>query len=560
MKHRKDHFNMDNKQLFFKRFVFLMVFGCVILICGCGFKDNSKDIKTISRNQINEENRPIDRKHSYGGELIWGTTNPPTHINPILTTHSVSVPIQRLVFNRLVRVNSQMQIEPDLAERWDVSKDGLTYIFHLRRGVFFHDGVELTAEDVAFTYNQIIDPLNNSPYRSHFDLVKRFEAIDKYTFRIILVKSFTSLLNKLVQEIVPKHLLAGKDLKNNEFNEHPIGTGPFQFKTWNKQTDEIVLEANPYYMEGRPYLDVIRVKVYSNNSLLWEALMRHEVDFVKFLNKEDYQVLAKDHTFQVYEIPSDMYLAIVYNQRDPQWFDSSMRRVVAQTVDIEQMIPFVSADGIKSVGPFHPRSIGFNPNVKPIEYNPVKAKMELMAQGWLDENKDGIFEKGGRNLVLKLLVDETSDYQQSIAMIFRQQLAEIGVKVEVLLFHDEDDLTEEYLEKNKPQAWLRFFQGLGPDPYGALGSWYSGSSQTGRIWNYQNPEVDRLFEEGRASNDLKIRTEIYQELHEIIYADQPACFLFFPVTFHAVSSRFLNIDAFFSAAMPVYTLKDWYVN
>ncbi len=117
----------------------------------------------------------------YGGTLVWGTINPPTIINPVLTSHSVSESILELLFDPLVRINGQGRVMPGLAQSWDISKDGLVYTFHLRRHVYFHDGVECTAEDVKFTYEAIREPSNKSTWRTSTELVKEWRVIDPYT-------------------------------------------------------------------------------------------------------------------------------------------------------------------------------------------------------------------------------------------------------------------------------------------------------------------------------------------------------------------------------------------
>ncbi|MCK5215005.1 MAG: hypothetical protein KAR05_06595, partial [Candidatus Omnitrophica bacterium] len=235
--------------------------------------------RIFSANQSLQENRPPHRNHPYGGTIIWGARQEPTIINPILTTHTVSLDLMNIIFNHLIRINSQGEIESCLAKSWEISTDGLMYTFYLKRGVKFHDGIECTSEDVQFTYRQLIDSQNNSPYRFHFELIQEIEVLNKYALRIILSKPFPPLLFKLAaREIVPKHILEGEDLKKTSFNYHPIGTGPFKFKSWDRETNQIELVANPDYFEGRPYLDKIIVKIYPNSSQLWSAIMRQEID------------------------------------------------------------------------------------------------------------------------------------------------------------------------------------------------------------------------------------------------------------------------------------------
>jgi peptide/nickel transport system substrate-binding protein len=332
-------------------------------------------------------------KSRYGGTLVWGVAYKPTIINPILTTQSVSASLQDLIFNQLIRWNAKGEIEPDLAQSWEISEDGLVYTFYLRKGVKFHDGVECTAEDVKFTFDKIIDPQVNSPFRIIFQLVKDFEAVDPYIFRVTLNKPSTSFIIRLIRPIAPKHILENIDLSNASFNFHPIGTGPFKFKSWGKD-DQIVLEYNPDYYRGRPYLDKIIVKTYSDSRQLWSELMRQEVDLAMFIEREDYEVIKNDPAFKGYAIPEDYYYAISYNLDDPILSDLKVREAIAYGINRKFLIDKIAFGyGLECNGPFYPGSIGFNPQVKPIDFNPEKAKQLLAEAGWQDFNKDGILEK-----------------------------------------------------------------------------------------------------------------------------------------------------------------------
>ena len=517
--------------------------------------------RIFSANQFLHENRPPHRTHPYGGTLVMGARNIPTIINPILTTHTVSADLTSIIFNTLVRVNSTGEIEPNLAENWQISTDGLMYTFYLKRGIKFHDGIECTAEDVQFTYRQLIDSQNNSPYRFHFELIQEIEVLNKYALRIILSKPFPPLLFKLAdREIVPKHILEGEDLQKTSFNYHPIGSGPFKFKSWDRETNQIELVANPDYFEGRPYLDKIIVKIYPDSSHLWSAIMRQEIDLILYLNDEDYQIIKKDPAFKTYKISWDKYWAIAYNLNDAILHDQEIRRAIAFGINRKKIMEKISISGIESTGPFHPKSIGFNPGVKPLEYNPVKAKMNLMHRGWHDVDGDGILEKNKVDLEIRLLVNESSKIYKKMAVLIRQQLAEIGIKTKIIFYKDENVLNKGFLERNRPQAWLRFFKGFGLDPYEAAGSWYSVSTEFCKAWDYKNEEIDRLFKSGRVIKDENARAELYKNIHKIIYDEQPACFLFFPSISHAVSAKIEETNEFFNTYMPVYTMKDWYIS
>ena len=494
----------------------------------------------------------------YGGTLVWGTYTKPTIINPILTTHSVSMSLLDLIFNRLVRLNTKGEIEPDLAQSWDISADGLVYTFYLRKGVKFHDGVECTAFDVKFSYDRIIDPQNNSPLASLFELVRDFKAIDKYTFRITLRQPSAPFIYRLVREIVPKHILEGADLKTCSFNWHPVGSGPFRFKEWDKD-DRIILEYNPDYYEGRPYLDEIIVKSYPDSQSLWIAFMRGEADFVGFIEREDYEILKDDPAFKAYAFYFDNYYALFYNTNDPILRDKIVREAIAYGIDRKSLIERVAGGyGLECNGPFYPGSLGFNHLVKPFEYNPQKAQVLLAQVGWQDMDNDGILEKDGEELEIKVLVDARKDILKRIIMVLRQQLQEIGIKIKVILYEDEGMLiNEDFLKQNKPQAHLKFPLA---DPDRTEEEWRSNFVMTAKVWQCNIEEIDRLFALGKVTQDNQERKKIYQNIHKIICENQLACFLYFPFCFFAVSQKFENTEAFFTINMPIYTMKDWYLD
>ena len=147
-------------------------------------------------------------------------------LNPVIANDSASGTINDQVFNGLVKYDKDIKLVGDLAERWDISNNGKTITFHLRKGVKWHDGVEFTADDCLFTYQKFIDPNVATPYSSSYMDVRKAVAVDKYTFRVTYKEPFSPALESWSMGIVPKHLLDGKDINTDQFNRHPVGTGP----------------------------------------------------------------------------------------------------------------------------------------------------------------------------------------------------------------------------------------------------------------------------------------------------------------------------------------------
>ena len=402
-------------------------------------------IMLLTQIQLPAQDNP-GPKGPYGGTLVWGVCQKPVAINPLLTTQTVSAAIVQLVFNSLVRINCQGEIAPDLAYSWDISPDGLVYTFYLRKGVRFHDGQELTAEDVKFTFDKIMDPEIRSPFRSAYEPVEDFKAAGKYAFQVRLKKPYAAFLYRMVRYIIPKHILEG--------NSHPIGSGPFKFKQWTKD-GRIILEYNQDYYEGRPCLDRIEVKVYANSRDIWVAFMRQEVDFVLFIEHEDYEIVKNDPAFKAYAFAIDHYYALVYNLEDSFLADIKVREAIAYGVDQEGLIERAGfGSGLECLGPFYPQSLGFNPEVGPFDYNPRKAKELLGQSGFRDSNNDGILEKDGEELAVKVLIDSRNAIYKRIAMVLRQQLQEIGIKIKIAVYDNNSLLNREYITKEKSRPIL----------------------------------------------------------------------------------------------------------
>ncbi|MBL8012589.1 MAG: hypothetical protein JNN05_01945, partial [Candidatus Omnitrophica bacterium] len=394
-------------------------------------------------------------------------------INPILTQNSVSAPLLELIFDSLFRLDSKGDIIPGLAKNWSVSKDGLVIDFYLRQGVHFHDGVELTAEDVKFTYEEIMNPLNQSPWRSGCELFDRWEILDRYTIRLHLKKPADSIYPKLTREIAPRHLLAKENIRNSKFNYAPVGSGPFRIYSWDKNSQIIRLKANDDYFEGRPYLNEIVVKTFSSNQQLWAALLREEVDLVEFISEENYEILKKDPAFKTYAVPWNMHLAMLYNLNDPLFSDRDMRIALAQAVNVKDILKNISEiSGSISVGPFISTSEMFNPSVKAIEFDPLRAMELFRKKGWVKDKQSGIFKKEGQNLEIRLLIDQRNKIFSRLVKLLRQQLAEVGVKLTAILYQDENDLMERKAEYSRPQAWLRYMFGVDKDGYEIKREWY----------------------------------------------------------------------------------------
>ncbi|MDP2840274.1 MAG: ABC transporter substrate-binding protein, partial [Syntrophales bacterium] len=214
---------------------------------------------------------------AYGDILVEGSIGDASNLIPLLASDSTSHGIAGLIFNGLIKYDKDIRIVGDLAESWEISKNGLVITFHLRKGVRWHDGRPFTAADVLYTYQVTVDPKTPTAYAGDFLKVKKAEVLDDWTFRVTYDKPFAPALMSWSVGILPKHLLAGKEITTSPLGRHPIGTGPYRFKEW-VTGQKIVLVSNPDYFEGRPYIDGSILRIIPDTATMFLELRANGID------------------------------------------------------------------------------------------------------------------------------------------------------------------------------------------------------------------------------------------------------------------------------------------
>ncbi|HDD52543.1 MAG TPA: peptide-binding protein, partial [Thermosulfidibacter takaii] len=208
-----------------------------------------------------------------------GSIGEPKRLLPLLASDSASATISSFVFNGLLKYDKDGNLTGDLAESWDVSKDGKVITFHPRKGVKWQDGKPFTARDVMFTFNKLRDPRVATPYSGDYLEVERAEVVDDYTFRVYYKRPFAPALSSWTMGIIPEHLLKGEDLNTTRYNRHPVGTGPYKLVEWITG-QKLVLEANPGYFEGRPCIDRIIYRIIPDPSTMFMELKAGNLDYM----------------------------------------------------------------------------------------------------------------------------------------------------------------------------------------------------------------------------------------------------------------------------------------
>ena len=464
-------------------------------------------------------------------------------LNPVIANDSASGTINDQVFNGLVKYDKDIKLIGDLAERWDVSNRGKTITFHLRKGVMWHDGVEFTADDCLFTYQKFIDPKVATPYSSSYMDVRKAVAVDKYTFRVTYKEPFSPALESWSMGMVPKHLLDGRDINTDQFNRHPIGTGPYKFKEWIAG-QKIVLEANDDYFEGRPNIDQFIYRIIPDSSTMFQELLSGGVDMMgltplQYLRKSETRRIKEN--YRKFRYPANAFTYLGYNLTNPFFMYVRVRQALSYAINRQSIIDGILLGlGRPCTGPFSYVSWAYTPGAKSYNYDPELAKKMLAEEGWKDQNGDGILEKNGKSFRFTILTNQGNTERIRTAEIIQQNLRTVGIDVNIRVMEWQAFL--EQIDKRSFEAIiLGWSMGRDPDLYDI---WHSSKTKKGEynFIGYTNDEVDRLLVEGRRTFDIEKRKKIYYRIHEVLAEEQPYSFLYVPDALPIVHKRFKGIE------------------
>jgi len=479
-----------------------------------------------------------------GDSLVEGTIGEASTLIPLLATDSSSHAVAGQIYNGLVKYDKNLNIVGDLAESFDISKDGLTITFHLRQGVKWHDGAPLTSRDVLYTFKITIDPKTPTAYAEDFKQVKNISAPDLYTICVTYDSPFAPALASWGVNILPAHLLEGKDITKSPLSRRPVGTGPYRFKEW-VSGQKIVLEANEDYFEGRPYIDRYIYRIIPDSSTMYMELKAGAIDLMA-LTPVQYarQTSSKSFTsrFNKYRYPSSSYLYMGYNLRHPLFKDKRIRQAMTAAINKDELIQGVLFGmGQKAHGPIVPGRWAYNPAVKDIGYDPKHAT-ELLAQaGWKEKNGDGILVKDGKPFKFTILTNQGNQQRLMTAQIIQQRLRLVGIDVKIRIVEWAAFLKEFVNKGNFEVVLLAWSISQDPDMYDI---WHSSKNKPGELnfIGYNNPDVDRLLIEGRSTFDIEKRKRAYFRIQEILADEQPYTFLYVPDALPVVSSRIRGVE------------------
>jgi peptide/nickel transport system substrate-binding protein len=367
-------------------------------------------------------------------------------------------------------------------------------------------------------------------------LVEEAEVIDPYTFRVTYKEPFSPALEAWTIGLIPEHILKKEDINTSKFNRNPVGTGYFIFKEWISD-EKIVLKANPDYFEGKPKLDKIVYRIIPETSISEIEFLTGGLDYYG-VSPHQYKRMQRQKGIYLFKRPSLGYTYIGYNLKNPLFQDPKVRRALSYAINKKEIADYILYGlGEVATGPFPNHLWYSNKEVKPLLYNPKKAKALLKESGWEDKDGDGIIEKEGKPFKFTLITNSGNDMRKDIGVLSQRYLREIGIDVKFELYEWSVFLKNKINPKNFDACILGWGLSVDPDCYQI---WHSSQIESGfNFTSYKNSEVDRLLTAGRREYDIEKRKEIYWKIHALLAQDQPYTFLYVPLSTPALSHRFV---------------------
>lgn len=443
---------------------------------------------------------------SAAGELIIGKSEEAVGLDPAMVTAASSFDLIAAVYETLVVFDEDGQPQPWLAESWE-TPDDLTYVFTLLEGVTFHNGQPLTADDVVFTFERMMDPEGGSPWTSQFAPVESVEATDERTVTFRLKETYGPFLASLSSNyaaIVPR--ADGVDLQTTM-----VGTGAFALLERNEDV-ETRLEANPdYWMDGLPKLANVTYKILPDESARVAAIRTGEIHLTPLADPISIETARSSADITLIEQETTDYYLLGFNCAVAPFDDPKVRQALSMAVDRQAIIESVFFGQGQVTGPLVP-TLGDWAN--PIEELPNYSVDRDAAKALLEEAGQG-------DLTFKITVGANRQEFVNIALVIQDQLKEIGVTVEL-------DQVEwgTFIDKWIARDFESFvsYNGSGNDPDRAL---YPALYTDGSVnaFQFSDPKVDELLDRGRELTTHEERKPVYQELEIVVAEQAPLLFL-----------------------------------
>ena len=520
-----------------------------------------------------------------GGTITEGSVGSPRFINPVLAYSPADNDLVSLVYSGLMRKTPDGNLIPDLAEKYEASKDGLSYTFTLKNKIFFQDGKPVTANDIVFTIEKIKDPIIKSPKKANWDGVT-VNKIDEQTVQFILKRPYASFLENTTLGILPEHIWKEARIEISDYNINPIGSGPYQIYSVTKKADGIInslkMKSFAKFLLGKPYVSNINFDFYANEDDLVSALLNGNVQQASSITPENAEILKeKKYVLESSTLPR--IFGLFFNQNQNQIFtDKNIVRAINLAIDKDRIVREVlSGYGVTIDEPI-PKNVISYQELNKADNSTLQEKLnqakDLLAKDGWQKGVDGFLVKTTtygkstaknsklspalkKGTVLSFTIS-TSNTPELIKTsdIIKENLESIGIKVEVKTF-EIGNLNQTVIRPRKYDALL--FGEVINHESDLFAFWHSSQrNDPGQnIAMYTNAKVDKILEDTFTILDQNARIKKYAEFESEIEKDMPAVFLYSPDFIYVISRdlKGLSMDHIISSSDRFSNVYSWYL-
>jgi peptide/nickel transport system substrate-binding protein len=454
-----------------------------------------------------------------GGELIYGTWQSPDNLDVQVTGLQITTNVGTQVFDPLLRRDpSKGDIQPGLAEKWEVNANSTEFTFWLRKGVKFHDGTPLNAQAVKFSLDRVVDPATRSgAARGALGAYKGSQVVDEYTLKVQFSQPSAGFLNMCCSVLV--NILSPTAVKKwgDQYQFHITGTGPFMLKEYVPD-DHVTLVKNPdyawgpsYIHSGPAYLDTITYKVIPEDLTRVSTLTTGETHLVDNLRSHDLADIKKNANLKVAisGVPGAPWILLLNYQKAPT-SDLAVRKAIQYAIDRDAMVKLLyQGTNEPSYSPLEKNTLGYSAEVDKIyKYDPAMAKKILDDAGW-KAGADGIRQKDGQRLRLVWVIWSGGAMEEPAA-VCQDQMRQVGIEAVIETY----DVGTAFGKWNSGDLNIAMPFYVWPDPM-FMQSWYSSASIGSTNWGHVNsPELDKLLAAAEVSSDAKVRADAYKKVQK----------------------------------------------
>ena len=503
-----------------------------------------------------EPNVPAGMDEEYPGDegdwLVWAFRVEPKTLNQISADRDIySLWITTpYIFEPLLDYDyDEIKLVPWLAESYEVSSDGLEITFRLRDNIYFSDGVPVTADDVIFTYETVVNPgVDAANLANYYRDVDKAVKISDREVKFIMKRPYFKALEIMALTdigIMPKHIYefdAPEDFNRRISN--PVGSGPYLFEKWDVGR-EVVLRRNENYWGRKPKLKRIVYKFILNTIACLQALRSGQIDIMipepeQFADLDGDAEFKRQFYYLCYYEPRVPFSYIGWNQDTVFFSDQRVRLAMTHIVNREQIVThLIKGSGRLTTGPFYIGGNQDDPDIEPWPCDPERAKQLLDEAGWVDSDGDGIRDKDGTAFKFKFMYSSGNTFYQRLVKVLRDEAAKVGI--ELIPDPFEWSVLLPRLSDRKFEAMVMGWGGdVIDDPYQIWHSSQIGNRGSNYV-GFNNRQADALIEEARRTLDENKRNELYHQLHRILHEEQPYTFLFERPIMRLLDRRFENV-------------------